>query len=83
VLQSYDLHLTYRAHRAKHPERQPEQMQQQAADHDAAKRYATAARSTVAARLAAAAAAAEHAVADLSPIDQAYIAICLMAEAQG
>ncbi len=52
-------------------------MQQQAADHDAAKRYATAARST------AAAAAAEHAVADLSPIDQAYIAICLMAEAQG
>ncbi len=76
MLQSYNLHLTYRAHRAKHPERQPEQMQQQAADHDAAKRYATAARST-------AAAAAEHAVADLSPIDQAYIAICLMAEAQG
>ncbi len=55
-------------------------MQQQAADHNAAKTYAAAA---AAARLAAAASAADHAVADLSPIDQAYIAICLMAEAQG
>ena len=43
----------------------------QAADQNAAKRHA------------AAAAAADHAVADLSPIDQAYIAICLVAEAQG
>ena len=48
----------------------PEKTQQQAADQNAAKRHA-------------AAAAADHAVAYLSPIDQAYIAICLVAEAQG
>ena len=58
----------------------------QAADCKVAKRYATAAAAAAAAASAArsaAALAAEHAVADLSPIDQAYIAICLVAEAQG
>ena len=57
----------------------------QAADCKVAKRYATAAAAAAAASAArsAAALAAEHTVADLSPIDQAYIAICLVAEAQG
>ena len=56
----------------------------QAADCKVAKRYATAAAAAAAsAARSAAALAAEHAVADLSPIDQAYIAICLVAEAQG
>ena len=55
----------------------------QAADCKVAKRYATAAAAAASAARSAAALAAEHAVADLSPIDQAYIAICLVAEAQG